>query len=266
MKRVKNPSLAPKNKEVFKKRFKELKKHSDKDKLKLKLDVGDSTFKQWEKPDNNFPSVEHLILLSEFFGVSTDYLLGLSEVKSPKAELKAIAKTTGLSEDAVIELSSMPAVKNSIDKNLTEDEKQKLQVERSNAMSRQAETMRYRKIIDLLLTNIRGKEALKALVQYYYATPLDSKALTAFKLEWNLPNFGGTYSDTTTLTDETLQEALLQIAIYQLKQIKIDKESAYEVNSRIKMREEEKGKPLTDKEKQRQWEIYALEKSSVPYH
>jgi transcriptional regulator with XRE-family HTH domain len=266
MKRVKNPSLAPKNKEVFKKRFKELKKHSDKDKLKLKLNVGDSTFKQWEKPDNNFPSVEHLILLSEFFGVSTDFLLGLSEVKSPKADLIAIAKITGLSEDAVIELSSMPVVKNCSEKNLTDEEKQKSRNERTNAMRRQAETMRHRKIIDLLLTNVRGKKALEALAHYYYATPFDSKKATSFKLKWNLPNNGGTYIDTPTLNDEAFQDALLQIAINALKQIKTDKESADFVNNRVEMLEAEKGKPLTEKEKQKVWEDLALLKTRIPIY
>jgi transcriptional regulator with XRE-family HTH domain len=211
------------------------------------------TVSQWEQGTRDIKA-GNIVSAAAFLEVSTDYLLGVSEARTTNSDLQAIIKATGLSQEAVIELSTMPEL------GVPASD------EHIRAMDRQAETMRYRKIIDLLLTNIRGKEALKALAQYYYATPLDSKTLTAFKLEWNLPNLGGIWFDTTTVTDETLQETLLQIAIYQLKQIKIDKESADEVSNRIKMREEEKGKPLTSKEKQREWELYALEKSPVPYH
>ena len=36
-----------------------------------------------------------------FFGVSTDYLLGISDIRSPDSEIQAVCKYTGLSEKAV---------------------------------------------------------------------------------------------------------------------------------------------------------------------
>ena len=43
--------------------------------------------------------VEYLRCLSDFYSVSTDYLLGLSDVKTPSADLQAVVSYTGLSED-----------------------------------------------------------------------------------------------------------------------------------------------------------------------
>lgn len=47
------------------------------------------------------PQVEKLIKIAEYFNVSTDYLLGLSNVKSTDTELKGVCEYTGLSEKAV---------------------------------------------------------------------------------------------------------------------------------------------------------------------
>lgn len=49
-------------------------------------------------------SVNNAVALAKTFGVSTDYLLGLSDVKSPDADIQAICTYTGLSEKAVKQL------------------------------------------------------------------------------------------------------------------------------------------------------------------
>lgn len=47
-------------------------------------------------------SVENLSKIARYFGVSTDYLLGLTDVKRPEdADLRAVCEYTGLSADAV---------------------------------------------------------------------------------------------------------------------------------------------------------------------
>ena len=52
------------------------------------------------------PDCATIIELSRFFGVSTDFLLGLSAIKSPIADIKAACEFTGLSENAVNGLRS----------------------------------------------------------------------------------------------------------------------------------------------------------------
>lgn len=53
------------------------------------------------------PDIDKLIEISKFLNVSTDYLLGLSDVKSTNAELKGVCEYTGLSESAVNMLNSI---------------------------------------------------------------------------------------------------------------------------------------------------------------
>ena len=47
------------------------------------------------------PQVEKLIKIASYFNVSTDYLLGLSNVKSTDTELKGVCEYTNLTEKAV---------------------------------------------------------------------------------------------------------------------------------------------------------------------
>lgn len=47
------------------------------------------------------PGLNTLVKIAKYFDVSTDYLLGVSDVKSTDTDLKAVCEYTGLSEDAV---------------------------------------------------------------------------------------------------------------------------------------------------------------------
>lgn len=47
------------------------------------------------------PRTDKLIKIAEFYNVSVDYLLGLSDVKSTDTSIKSICNYTGLSETAI---------------------------------------------------------------------------------------------------------------------------------------------------------------------
>lgn len=49
----------------------------------------------------NAPNVDKLISIAEFFGVSTDYLLGLTDAATTNIELKAMCDYTGLTEKTI---------------------------------------------------------------------------------------------------------------------------------------------------------------------
>lgn len=51
--------------------------------------------------------VEYLLAFSAFYGVSTDYLLGLTDVRTPVSETQAIIKQTGLSEENALLLEGL---------------------------------------------------------------------------------------------------------------------------------------------------------------
>lgn len=53
----------------------------------------------------SFPPADKIVILAQFFNVSTDYLLGLTDVKSTDADLKSICEYTGLSEESIKMLS-----------------------------------------------------------------------------------------------------------------------------------------------------------------
>ena len=53
------------------------------------------------KQGTSFPKMENLIKIAEFYNCSLDYLIGLSDVKSPEADLQSVCAYTGLSELSV---------------------------------------------------------------------------------------------------------------------------------------------------------------------
>ena len=68
--------------------------------LALALDVSRPTIAGWIL-GKNLPDIDALARLSQYFKVSADYLLGLSDKASPDVNLRAAAEYTGLSEEAV---------------------------------------------------------------------------------------------------------------------------------------------------------------------
>ena len=61
------------------------------------------TITNWQMRDAS-PDIIKLTSIARHFGVSTDYLLGLSDTKSPDISVRATAEYTGLSEEAVEKL------------------------------------------------------------------------------------------------------------------------------------------------------------------
>lgn len=55
------------------------------------------------------PDWETLVEIAKFFSVSTDYLLGLTDVKSPNISIQVVCSSTGLSERAVHYLQTLQA-------------------------------------------------------------------------------------------------------------------------------------------------------------
>ena len=64
------------------------------------LGVKRETVNQWESGTRQIKA-DAVIGLSKFFGVSSDYLLGISEAQSFDTDLQAVCKYTGLSGEAV---------------------------------------------------------------------------------------------------------------------------------------------------------------------
>lgn len=52
-------------------------------------------------------NVKYLVMFADYYGVSTDYLMGLTSIKSPDKTTQAICEATGLSEGAVLALVEM---------------------------------------------------------------------------------------------------------------------------------------------------------------
>ena len=50
---------------------------------------------------SSLPPIEKLVEIANYFNVSTDYLLGLTDVKSVKADIKTMCKYTGLTEKSL---------------------------------------------------------------------------------------------------------------------------------------------------------------------
>lgn len=78
-------------------------------KEKYNIDISRNSLMNYETSDqhhtkaykNNGMKVEYLRILADYYGVSTDWLLGLSNVKSPKGKIRQTCEYTGLSQKNV---------------------------------------------------------------------------------------------------------------------------------------------------------------------
>lgn len=67
------------------------------------LGVAKTTLAAYEQSKNQ-PSIETITKIANYFNVSTDYLLGLTDVQSPNFEISYISKYLGLTEHSIKEL------------------------------------------------------------------------------------------------------------------------------------------------------------------
>ncbi|KAF5077565.1 helix-turn-helix protein [anaerobic digester metagenome] len=81
--------------------------------LSLELGIPSGSLSKYQN-DAAEPGINNLYKIAEYFNVSTDYLLGLSNVKSFDLDIKAISEKTGLSDDAVQILANFSTEKKDI--------------------------------------------------------------------------------------------------------------------------------------------------------
>ena len=77
-------------------------KMSDKKQAQL-MGISYNTFRNYLKGKSDC-SASNLKLMSKFYHVTTDYLLGITDIQTTDTDLQAISKYTGLSEKSVIAL------------------------------------------------------------------------------------------------------------------------------------------------------------------
>lgn len=89
----------------FPSRFRNLieKKKATLDALAAEFNTTRQTVSNWQN-GVTVPDAVSICDIARYFGVTTDYLLGLTDVKTIETNVRAVAEYTGLSEDAVKEL------------------------------------------------------------------------------------------------------------------------------------------------------------------
>ena len=70
------------------------------------LEVSLGVLSDWQN-GNKTPRGDSIIKLAQYFDVSADYLLGLTNARTPDADLRTVAEYTGLSEKAIVELKHL---------------------------------------------------------------------------------------------------------------------------------------------------------------
>ena len=70
--------------EIYQKRIRDLREDADKTQAEVAAALGTSQtmYARYERGANELP-IRHLIRLAQYYGVSSDYILGLSDKKSP---------------------------------------------------------------------------------------------------------------------------------------------------------------------------------------
>lgn len=109
------------NCELFKERVLELMKAQSITIKQITKDrEGEISFAWFTKLKQNkikSPSADIVFMLANYFNVSADYLLGLSNIPTQDAELKAVCEYTGLSQEAIIAITC-PFYGGTIDKTI----------------------------------------------------------------------------------------------------------------------------------------------------
>lgn len=68
--------------------------------------VASGAMSEWAS-DTKTANIDSLYKIAKYFGVSTDYLLGLTDIRSPDVNIQKLAKETGLSEECIEALKTI---------------------------------------------------------------------------------------------------------------------------------------------------------------
>lgn len=92
---------------MFSTRLKELriKKQISQSDLALELNLSNRTISMYEQ-GNSEPNVETLIRIANYFDVTTDFLVGLTDVKTTNLDISYMANYLGLNENTISSLHS----------------------------------------------------------------------------------------------------------------------------------------------------------------
>lgn len=85
---------------IFSERLKELRGKKTLQEVADSIGITRVAMGYYEKGERK-PDIEILYKIADFYKVSADYLIGITDVKTPDIETKAIANSIGLSEDAI---------------------------------------------------------------------------------------------------------------------------------------------------------------------
>ena len=91
---------------IFQERFKKLVGKSTQEEVAQKINTSRQNVGNWLKGKSR-PDIYALAEISKGFNVSTDYLLGLTDIKSTDIKIKDICEYTGLDENTVITLQKI---------------------------------------------------------------------------------------------------------------------------------------------------------------
>jgi hypothetical protein len=90
------------------------------------------------------------------------------------------------------------------------------------AIGRQAETLAYRKMINLMLSETQGKRALKMLFYYFFARIDRTDQLPSFSIPWIMED-GCTFIHAADIEDENLYRQLfLNLAEKELHNLNVE--------------------------------------------
>ena len=74
-----------------------------------KLEISRQAVSQYQDGSTQ-PNLQSLAEIAKYFGVSTDWLLGLTDMRTPNMDVRAIANYTHLSDKAIERLNSLTAI------------------------------------------------------------------------------------------------------------------------------------------------------------
>jgi transcriptional regulator with XRE-family HTH domain len=161
--------------------------------LAEKLNIARNMLTKLEGGFRDFKSTE-IINIAKVLGVSTDFLLGLTNIQTPEVEERDVIERYGLCKEALNALSDMPT--------FTESSKDDVD---QIAKERCYKTLSYRAVINLLLSEEKGKNALQELCAYYFGYMSTGSEAPTCKVELDIGN-GTSIVSTDIINDNLLKE------------------------------------------------------------